>query len=363
MRLLALVVLAVAAAALAGCSSGDDEDATPATTAARTVPLPEPSSPEAEPPPDLTTRSLADTVERVLPSVVNVRTKSFGGGEGDGSGVVLDRRGIIVTNNHVVEGTTSVTVVFNDQLHRRPLAGTVIGTEPERDLAVIRVPATDLVPLRVGRSSALRLGDAVFAVGFPLGLGGPSVTSGIVSGLDRTIEGRNGDLTGLLQTDAAINPGNSGGALVDRFGRLIGINTAGVRLAEAENVGFAIAIDGALPVIARIRRVPQASRAWLGIAFGSVDTDAAAVQVGLDASVRGAVVTVVYPGGPGEKAEMAVGDVVVAAGDSRVDSAAALTEILARLEPGDQLELELIDTAGPRLVRLTVARRTAGAAP
>ena len=125
------------------------------------------------------------------------------------------------------------------------------------------------------------------------------MTSGIVSGLDRTIDGRNGKLTGLLQTDAAINPGNSGGPLVDRLGRLVGINTAGVRLAEAENVSFAIAIDGALPVIERIRNETPATEAWLGIAFNSVDSDAAAVQLGLDASVRGAAVTVVYPGGPG----------------------------------------------------------------
>ena len=342
----------VAAAALTGCSGGD-EDATPATTAADTVTVTEPSRDETGPPP----ASLADAVERVLPSVVNVRTTTFGGGKGDGSGVVLDRRGIIVTNNHVVEGTTSVNVVFNDQRHRRPLAGTVIGTEPARDLAVIRVAADDLVPLRLGRSSALRLGDAVFAVGFPLGLGGPTVTSGIVSGLDRTIEGPNGELTGLLQTDAAINPGNSGGALVDRFGRLVGINTAVVRIEEAQNIGFAIAIDGALPVITRIRQAPPASRAWLGIAYGSVDTDAAAVQLGLDQSVRGAVVTIVHPGGPGEEAELAVGDVIVAAGDRRVESAAALTEILAQRKPGDELELEVIDTAGPRLVRVTLERR------
>jgi S1-C subfamily serine protease len=353
-----VLVLAVAAAALAGCS-GEDKGATPATTAARTVTVTEPLSAETEPPAVVAAGSLADAVERVLPSVVHVRTKSFGGGESDGSGVVLDRRGIIVTNNHVVEGTTSVTVVFNDDRHKRPLAGTVIGTAPERDLAVIRVAATDLVPLRVGRSSGLRLGDAVFAVGFPLNLGGPTVTSGIVSGLNRTIEERNGKLTGMLQTDAAINPGNSGGALVDRSGRLIGINTAGILQAQAENVGFAIAIDGALPVIAQIRRVPPASQAWLGIAYGSVDTDAAAVQLGLDASVRGVAVTVVYPGGPGEKAEMAVGDVIVAAGGSRVDSAAALTRILSRHKPGDRLELELIDTAGPRRVTVTVARRTA----
>jgi S1-C subfamily serine protease len=355
-----LLAAALAAVLLAGCSGGgDDESAPPTETTTRTVTVSEPATTEAVP--DAATGSLADVVERVLPSVVNVRTESFGGGEGDGSGVVLDREGIIVTNNHVIEGTTGVTVVFNDDVHTRPLAGTVIGTSPERDLAVIHVAATDLIPLPVARSSSLRLGDAVFAVGFPLGLGGPSVTSGIVSGLDRTIDGRNGRLTGLLQTDAAINPGNSGGALVDRRGRLVGINTAGVRLAEAENVSFAIAIDGALPVIERIRNQTPQTQAWLGIAFNSVDSDAAAVQLGLDASIRGAAVTTVYPGGPGEDAELAVGDVIVAADDVPIDSAADLTTLIAGRRPGDELDLELIDSRGPRLVTVKVERRTAGA--
>jgi S1-C subfamily serine protease len=350
----AALTAVVAAGALAGCSGGGDEEAaTPTSTTTGTVTVTEPL-PQVDDAPG----SVADTVERILPSVVNVRTTSFGGGKGDGSGVVLDRRGIIVTNNHVVEGTTSVTVVFNDDRHRRPLAGTVIGTAPERDLAVIRVRADDLVPLPAGRSSTLRLGDPVIAVGFPLGLGSPTVTSGNVSGLDRTIEGRNGTLTGLLQTDAAINPGNSGGALVDRLGRLIGINTAAARTQEAENVGFAIAIDGALPVIAQIRQTPPASQAWLGVAYGSVDTNDAAIQLGLDAATRGAVVTVVYPGGPGAAAELEVGDVITVADDVPVRSAAGLTRFLATREPGDEVDLEVIDTAGPRLVPLTLARRS-----
>jgi S1-C subfamily serine protease len=355
-----LAALALASVLLAGCSGGGDE-AAPVSTATQTVTVSETEG--AETAPDAAGGPLADVVERVLPSVVNVRTKSFGGGEGDGSGVVLDRAGIIVTNNHVVEGTTSVTVVFNDERHTRPLPGTVIGTSPERDLAVIRVGASDLIPLRVARSSSLRLGDPVFAVGFPLGLGGPSVTAGIVSGLNRTIDGRNGKLTGLLQTDAAINPGNSGGPLVDSLGRLVGINTAGIRLAEAENVSFAIAIDGALPVIERIRDQTPATQAWLGIAFGSVGSDAAAVQLGLDASVRGAVVTVVYPGGPGEDADLAVGDVIVAADDVPVDSAGDLADLLAKRKPGDELDLELIDSRGPRLVTVKVERRAPGASP
>ena len=347
--------LVVGTVALAGCSSGSGESA-PATTVTRTVTVPDPAEAETAPAPDAA-GSLADAVDRVLPSVVSIRTESFGGGKGEGSGVVLDRSGIILTNNHVVEGTTAVTVAFNDDVHTKPLPGIVIGTAPERDLAVIQVRANDLFPLKLARSSALRLGDTVFAVGFPLGLGGPTVTSGIVSGLDRTIDGRNGKLTGLLQTDAAINPGNSGGPLVDRSGRLVGINTAGVRLADAENVSFAIAIDGALPVIAAIRDRPAASHAWLGIAFTSVDSETTAVQLGLDGSVRGAAITVVYPGGPGEDAQLAIGDVITVADGVPIDSAADLTQLLAKRKPGDSVDLELIDSRGPRLVAVRVARR------
>ena len=357
MRLLALVA---AAAALAGCS-GDETESASTVTVATTVRESVEATQSTAPAPD-TTGSIAAAVERVLPSVVSVRTTTFGGGKGEASGVILQRDGVILTNNHVVEGSTSISIAFNDETHD-PLPGTVIGTAPERDLAVIRVAATDLVPVELARSSALRLGDAVIAIGFPLGLGGPTVTSGIVSGLDRTIEGRNGDLTGLLQTDAAINPGNSGGPLVDRSGRLVGINTAGVRLAEAENIGFAIAIDEALPVIARIGEAPPSSEAWLGISFSSVDSESAAVQLGLDSSVRGAAVTAVYPGGPGAGADLAVGDVIVVADDVPIRSARALQRLIATRKVGDELDLELIDSRGPRLVTLKLARRAPGALP
>ena len=213
------------------------------------------------------TESVADVVERVLTGVVNVKTIGFDGSEGEASGVVIDRRGVIVTNNHVVEGARTITISFNDGRHTQPVAGEVIGTAPERDLAIIRVDLNDLIPVALGRSSKLRLGDAVLAIGFPLGLGGgPTVTQGIVSGLDRTIQPEGGAaLEGLLQTDAAINPGNSGGALVDAAGRLVGINTAAARAGSAENVGFAIAIDEARPVIDEIRSKPADQRAWLGV--------------------------------------------------------------------------------------------------
>ena len=354
MRLLLPAV--VAALLVAGCSGDDEEPNAAATTG--TLPAATTTQPDSEARPASTAGSIADAVADVLPSVVNVRTTVVGGGSGEGSGVVLDRAGIIVTNNHVVESATEITVAFNDGIHKQPLLGTVIGTAPERDLAVLRVKAGDLVPIRIARSSSLRLGDDVIAVGFPLGLGGPTVTSGIVSGLNRTIEPGNGArLEGLLQTDAAINPGNSGGALVDRAGRLVGINTAAARAGAAENIGFAIEIDAALPIIEEIRSEPEATRAWLGLAIASVESDSAAVALGLDPSTRGVLVTEVYEGGPAARAEVLAGDVIVALDGKPIASVRELTSAVARLDPGDKVELELIDTAGPRLVQLTVTRR------
>jgi S1-C subfamily serine protease len=355
-----LAAVAVAVLLLAGCSGGDDDPETAPTVPEPTVAAPTVTT-KLPPAPPTTTGSIAAAVERVLPSLVSVRTTSFGGGEGGGSGVVFDRSGLILTNNHVVEGTTSVSISFQDAKHD-PLPAEVVGTEPSRDLAVLRVRAADLTPIELARSSALRLGDPVIALGFPLDLG-VTVTSGIVSGLDRTIEGPNGDLTGLLQTDAAINPGNSGGPLVDRAGRLVGINTAGIREDGTEGIGFAIAIDGALPVIERLSRGAPSTDAWLGVSFSSVDSESAAVQLGLDSSIRGAAVTVVYPGGPGAKADLAVGDVITVADDVPIRNANALQRVLASRQPGDELDLELIDSRGPRLVTVTLARRTPGEVP
>jgi len=232
-----------AAVALAGCGGGGGES------------IPGQAQTTAPRPAAQVGRTIdgAVVVERVLPGVVNVRVEALGR-SGAGSGVVIDREGTILTNNHVVAGASEVTVVFNDGRHDEPLRGEVVGTAPERDLAVIRVDADDLTPVELGRSGDLSLGDPVLALGFPLGLG-PTVTQGIVSGLERTIEPSGGPrLEGLLQTDAAINPGNSGGALVDAAGRLIGINTAAAGFAE--NIGFAIAIDQAQPVVEEILNQP-----------------------------------------------------------------------------------------------------------
>jgi S1-C subfamily serine protease len=203
----------------------------------------------------------AAMLDQVLPSVVNVRVTQavfdpFGGQQeqsAEGSGVIVSTDGLIVTNAHVVEDATNVEVEFTDG--REPLDATVLGVDSSRDLAVIDVDADDLTPITVGDSSSLQLGDEVFAIGFPLDLG-PTVTGGIVSGTDRSVEVQDGPairrLSGLLQTDAAINPGNSGGALVNEAGELVGIPTVAAQASAAENVGFAISVDSAIAFVRQV---------------------------------------------------------------------------------------------------------------
>lgn len=304
--------------------------------------------------------SMADVAARVLPGVVNIQTAGFDGSRGEASGVVIDRSGVIVTNHHVVEGARTVRVAFNDGRHERPVPAEVVGTASERDLAIVRVRFRDLVPVRLGRSSRLRLGDPVLAVGFPLGLGGPTVTQGIVSGLDRTIQASSGPpLEGLLQTDAAINPGNSGGALVDAAGRLVGINTVGARAGAAENVGFAISIDSARAVIDEIRSTPPDRRPWLGVSLETIDSAADAVQLGVPPDTRGAVVVAVFGGSPAARAGVREGDVVISIDAKTVRSTADVAAALKGRGPGDRVTLELVDPSGPRRVVVRVGKRPA----
>ncbi len=203
-----------------------------------------------------TSSTLPGVIDTALRSVVAVRATStvatpFGGSaqaESQGSGVIV-ADGIVLTNAHVVDGASQVTVSFGDEGGRS--TATVLGTDATHDLAVLSVDTGGRPAITIGSSSGLELGDTVVALGYPLGLGS-TATAGIVSGLDRSIDVSTGQavehLEGLLQTDAAINPGNSGGPLIDANGRLVGINTAGASASSAENIGFAIAIDQALPI-------------------------------------------------------------------------------------------------------------------
>jgi S1-C subfamily serine protease len=289
-------------------------------------------------------------VQRVLPSVVNVRTQG-----GEGSGVVIDRRGILVTNNHVVQGATNVTVVFPES--GRELRGSVVGTAVESDLAVVKVDATDLEPIEIGKSADLLPGDPVVAVGFPLGLG-LTVTQGIVSATTRTIQVPNAQgspqsFEGLLQTDAAINPGNSGGALVDLNGRLVGINSAAAQAGAAENIGFAIAIDRVLPTI---NQILSGQRPWLGVFLQTVDPSLAG-QLGLPPDTEGAAVFRVVNGGPADGAGLEEGDVITAIGGKPVASDLDLIKSIAARRPGDEVELEVLGSSGTRSVAVRLERR------
>ena len=320
----------------------------------------------------------ADVVERVLPSLVNVRVSgfsqnAFGSNEtqGQGSGAIIDPNGIIVTNFHVVQGAVRVRILFQDE--HEPVDGRVIGTDPERDLAVIKVPTSGLTPIDIGSSDSLRLGDDVIALGFPLGLGGPTVTKGIVSGKNRNLEvPRPGapqveppgeaeeddtiNFQGLLQTDAAINPGNSGGPLIDTAGRLVGINTAAAGAAAAENVGFAIAIDSALPIIQEIVSEPVEERAWLGVLISDIDPTVAD-ELGLPPDAEGALITEVVEDAPAEGAGLEPGDVITSIEGDEVAGAEDLTEILVEHPPGTTVTVEILNADGRDTVELTLEQR------
>jgi putative serine protease PepD len=347
MRLRLLAAVPLAALALAGCSGSND------STASTTVPAAANTTTTAQTP---TTQSpphadRADVVEQVLASVVSITVQNAFGGGGQGSGVVIDSNGTILTNNHVVEGAANVSVTFNDDQHGE-MQGTVVGTDPAHDLAVVKVDATDLTAIHIGRSSELRLGDDLIAIGFPLGLaGGPTVTSGIVSGLNRDIQVEQGsELKDLIQTDAAINPGNSGGALVDADGNLVGINSAAAQAGFAENVGFAIAIDEAMPIAQDILsggggQQQAEDRAWMGVSVG-------------DAPDGGAFIGSIVPESPAAEAGLQAGDVILKVGDTDVQTSSDLTDALADHKPGDTVTVTVRSSGGDeRTVDVTLGTR------
>jgi S1-C subfamily serine protease len=233
------------------------ETATPAVAASAAVTTPSPAqgSLTAVGSEAVATRVAADAAASVVTIVTEVGGTNNpltgnAGATGSGSGFVVSADGLILTNNHVISGATTIRVTFEDG---RELAATVVTTDAQHDLALVRVTATGLTPLALGDSGTLTVGEVAIAIGSPLGTFSDTITQGIVSGLGRTIDvGETGSrrtthLTGLIQTDAAINPGNSGGPLLDAAGKVIGIVTASA--SNSQGVGFAIPIAVALPLI------------------------------------------------------------------------------------------------------------------
>jgi serine protease Do len=252
----------------------------------------------------------------------------------------------------VVPGASRISVFTSAEEPVR-YAARVIGGDCEHDLAVLKVDATGLPTLRLGSSADLRLGQQVVAVGYALALeGGPSVTAGIVSSLDRTIEVQDPQCTvcsngvrtysDVIQTDAAINHGNSGGPLVDMRGRVVGINSAGSD--DAENIGFAIAIDSAKDTIRDAISDPLQATAYLGVSTRDVTSDLA-FQLGLGVQ-QGALVLATLNGGPAADAGIREGDVIVDVDGRPIEAATDLGRVLDRLRPGQEVEVRVIGSDG-----------------
>ncbi|HEV7428183.1 MAG TPA: trypsin-like peptidase domain-containing protein [Thermoanaerobaculia bacterium] len=291
----------------------------------------------------------------VGPAVVNIQTEStiqrrevdpffdpfgvFGGRDRSytsqslGSGFVWSSEGIIVTNNHVVEGASRITVNFSDGTQ---VPAKLIGVDPDSDVAVLRVDAKNLLAAPIGTSSDLLIGETVIAVGNPFGLSG-TVTTGVVSALGRSVPSKEAGrtFTDFIQTDASINPGNSGGPLLNIEGRVIGINT--MIYANAQGIGFAIPVDRAKKVIQDILRYGQVHSAWIGAVTATI-TPEEARRTGLRAS-RGALVARVISGSPAAAAGLKPGDIITAVAGKPVDSREAFSTYTATVPSGQPLPL------------------------
>jgi putative serine protease PepD len=297
------------------------------------------------------TGDIASILKGAVPAVVAlVDDGGPDSGGAAGTGFVISSDGVIVTNNHVVEGAKKIQAVFSDGTTRN---ATVVGRNAPSDLAVVKVDGTGLQTIALGDSDQVQVGDDVVAIGNALALqGGLTVTQGIISGLHREVDTNTGSaLEDVLQTDAAINPGNSGGPLVDSQGRVIGINTAIADPGSAQNVGFAIPISNAKAIIDLLRQGRQP--ALLGVK--TIDVDQAKVNGKTVSADQGAYVQDVTAGSPAAKAGIKDGDVVVAVDSKPVDSAAALGGVIRQYKPGDDVTIELDRKGDTVTVHATLA--------
>lgn len=269
-----------------------------------------------------------------------------------GSGVILDSSGYIVTNNHVVEGATQITVTLSD---RREFSAKVVGTDPKTDLAVIKIDVKDLPALKWAEYDKLQVGDLVLAVGSPFGLSS-TVTLGIISALGRGNVGI-ADYEDFIQTDAAINPGNSGGALVNVNGELIGINTAIFsRTGGSEGIGFAIPSSIAFDIVESLQRTGKVVRGWMGVAIQEI-TPALAKSFKLPEQRKGVLISDVNENGPSHAAGMKRGDVVVAFNGKEVQSVSQLRNLVARTVVGKDAQVKVVRDGKEQILNVKVAER------
>jgi S1-C subfamily serine protease len=286
-------------------------------------------------------------IDAVGPAVVEIGTEGVGGGlgltAGAGTGMIIDAGGLVLTNQHVVSGATSITVRLADG---REEPADLVAAVRVPDVALLRIrDASGLPTVALGDSSTLQVGDDVVAIGNALDLGAdPTVTAGIVSALNRSISTRAGVMADLIQTDAAINPGNSGGPLVNARGEVIGINTA-VAGEGAQNIGFAIAIDSVRPLLDELR---SGGGDFQGVAFLGVQTadpdqvsDAVLERYGA-AGRDGAFVAAVVPGSAAAAAGLQPGDLIVSFAGEEIDSSVELRRSITEHRPGERVPVRWV---------------------
>jgi len=289
--------------------------------------------------------SVSDIYAQTAPGVAFIQNR----GGGSGSGFLIDAQGHVVTNAHVVEGGDSFTVRFGED--GDPLPAKLVGADPSTDLAVLevdpkKVPA-ETKPLELASSADLRPGDVAIAIGSPFGLSG-TVTTGVISGLDRTITAPNGfTIEGVLQTDAAINPGNSGGPLLDADGRVIGVNSqiAASDARQNSGVGFAVPVDTVNDVVPQLIEGGDIERAYLG------------VSTTLDPSDEGAVVAAIAQGGPASDSELRTGDRITAVEGREIHEPEDLSSAVLDHKPGDRIELTVVRDGKRRTIDVELGTR------
>ncbi len=321
--------------------------------------------------------SYREASQQAMPSVVNIFTtkaarkpahpfnddpllrRFFGDGPGAqderqfslGSGVIVSPEGYILTNNHVIESADEIEVALADG---KKVNAKLVGTDPETDLAVIKVNLRDLPSITLARLDNTRVGDVVLAIGNPFGVG-QTVTMGIVSALGRNHMGIN-TFENFIQTDAAINPGNSGGALVDIHGHLLGINTAIYsRSGGSLGIGFAIPVTTVKTVMEAIIRNGQVVRGWIGVEPQDI-TPELAESFDLKKS-SGTIIAGVVKGGPAEKAGIRLGDILLTVADQPVADTVSMLNLVAQLKPGEKVKLTVLRKSQEATLDLVVGRR------
>jgi S1-C subfamily serine protease len=266
---------------------------------------------------------------------------------GLGSGLIIDRQGHILTNHHIAEGSREIEVGLTDG---RAFEGKIVGSDPANDLAVAKIDASDVPVAEMGNSDELRVGQTAIAIGNPFGLiGGPSVTVGVVSALNRHILAER-VYENLIQTDASINPGNSGGPLVDVTGKVIGINTANIPGAQA--IGFAIPINSAKSTLQEILTYGRVTRPWLGVIGINVSRELAR-RYDLNVDV-GVFVVQIIPESPAERAGVQSGDVITAIDGKEVESMEELQGEIRRRKAGETVSLTVARGPEEGRVRVTL---------